>query len=224
MASLKRPMSPCNCGSDYMLKKRSPERWVCGSCDAVLVSRKLPPDPSKCRVCGIPRNGDNFHPRKNLCKQCYNDYNKNWRLANPEHWRNYRHATRKARQEVVRKSISRSPVAFLTYLISTVRRRCRGEQFQKLCTLAKMNPACGNVDIIVDDLVAIWESQAGRCALSGLPMLHELNHLQAISIDRKDSSLGYTKGNVQLVCQWVNKAKGNHSDAEMLAIIDLLKH
>lgn len=61
-------------------------------------------------------------------------------------------------------------------------------------------------------LMGIYNSQKGKCALSGIPMTHIAGHGRIatnISIDRIDSSKGYTKGNVQLVCCALNVAKSN---------------
>ena len=64
-------------------------------------------------------------------------------------------------------------------------------------------------DITVPFLVDLFERQAGRCALSGLPMLtttyiderpdDKRTNPNKLSIDRIDSSRGYTEDNVQLL-------------------------
>lgn len=51
-------------------------------------------------------------------------------------------------------------------------------------------------------------------------MAHRFDDLRSVSIDRKDSSLGYTESNVQLVCRWVNLAKGRFSDIDIRAVLD----
>lgn len=50
-------------------------------------------------------------------------------------------------------------------------------------------------------------------------MLHKTGDLRSVSVDRIDGKYGYTKGNVQLVCQWVNFAKNSRSTEEIQAIL-----
>jgi len=59
-----------------------------------------------------------------------------------------------------------------------------------------------------EDVVALWSAQNGRCALTGIPMTHEVKsnggkplHTN-ISIDRLDTDKGYSPDNVRLVC-WI---------------------
>jgi hypothetical protein len=53
----------------------------------------------------------------------------------------------------------------------------------------------------------LYEKQQGKCALSGLPILFGKN--STASLDRIDSSIGYTNNNVQWTHKNVNKMKGN---------------
>jgi hypothetical protein len=66
--------------------------------------------------------------------------------------------------------------------------------------------------ITLDELVALWDRQIGRCALSGWQLTTKLgsgNVPTNCSIDRIDPSQGYVLGNVQLVCRAVNVAKSD---------------
>lgn len=70
-------------------------------------------------------------------------------------------------------------------------------------------------DLTVDQLVNLWNTQHGRCALTGVLMTH--SHIQDctktnVSIDRIDSNGDYTIANVQLVCCLLNLCKGTLSD------------
>jgi len=71
--------------------------------------------------------------------------------------------------------------------------------------------------------IGLWKSQQGKCAITKMPMTHEFKNLRSISVDRIDSAKGYIVGNIQLVCQWVNLAKGSHSDDEFRKIINEFK-
>lgn len=79
------------------------------------------------------------------------------------------------------------------------------------------------IQISVDYLVTLWDRQEQRCAISGMSMDRRMRSLRCCSIDRIDNSEGYVDGNVQLVCRWVNWAKNNHSNMEIISIINELK-
>ncbi len=84
------------------------------------------------------------------------------------------------------------------------------------------------VTITLDFLMSLLEVQEYKCAISGLKMTH-MKGLKCVSIDRIDSSHGYTENNVQLVCKAMNLAKNVHSNQEMVDFIrsikmDLLKN
>ncbi len=71
--------------------------------------------------------------------------------------------------------------------------------------------------------------QKGLCAISGMKM--EINSdpnrktsapsFNVLSIDRKDSTKGYTKDNIQLVINCINMLKSYHEDYE---INEVIKH
>jgi len=70
-------------------------------------------------------------------------------------------------------------------------------------------------------LEQIWEKQLGKCALTGWVMTMKLGEGVVptnASIDRINSSLGYSKENVQLVCRAANVAKSNLEPELFLAL------
>lgn len=69
--------------------------------------------------------------------------------------------------------------------------------------------------IDVDFLVNLWDSQKGECAITSYPMRFPECSLFSVSVDRIDPSKGYTKDNVQLVCQGINFAKNKYSNQEI---------
>lgn len=83
--------------------------------------------------------------------------------------------------------------------------------------------------VTLDELMDMWSAQDGRCVVSGLVMTWRQGKTQpmSISIDRIDSSVGYTKDNVRLVCYQVNAFKNRWTDEQMftmaLAIIANMK-
>lgn len=74
-------------------------------------------------------------------------------------------------------------------------------------------------DLTFDFLLGLWHGQDGKCAVSHIDMASEsgvrklegVNPL-VVSIDRIDSSKGYTTDNVQLVCFAVNQIKSNFTE------------
>jgi hypothetical protein len=68
-------------------------------------------------------------------------------------------------------------------------------------------------------LKELWELQNGICAISGIEMTTVVFNGRVptnISVDRKDSNIGYTKENVQLVCMAVNQMKNDLSQEELI--------
>lgn len=65
-------------------------------------------------------------------------------------------------------------------------------------------------DLSIDDVADVMDAQRGLCALTGWSIeFPESGHPQSApaSIDRVDSSKGYTLGNIQLVTRHVNMMK-----------------
>lgn len=210
--------------------------WLC-ECVACKAKReirgsdlrrgKLPICGNCCRKCGKTRNEVSFRGNKKICMICdkkriddwrntsgYTDKLCEWRANNPIKKIKYRKAA------MLR--IQSSPYTFLTYVIKQKARWIhdlpslndyRSKQKAK-------RPERFAVTITPEFLHSLWDAQGGLCALSGMPMLHEFNNLRSVSIDRIDSNLGYVPGNVQLVCRWVNLAKGKFSNEQILSVFD----
>lgn len=77
-------------------------------------------------------------------------------------------------------------------------------------------------DISFKYIETLWLNQNGKCALSKMNMTYECReknisrHPFNMSLDRIDSSMGYTKGNVQLICNWVQTAKSDYSQSDFI--------
>ncbi len=69
-------------------------------------------------------------------------------------------------------------------------------------------------------LTDMYTNQNGKCKISNIQMTIKHNDLCSISIDRIDSSNGYIKGNIQLVCRAINLAKQHLPNQ---AIIDFVR-
>lgn len=70
------------------------------------------------------------------------------------------------------------------------------------------------------DLKELWAQQRGLCALSRLPMIWVKGSLLTVSVDRIDNNVGYHRDNIQLVCRWVNVAKGPFGNSSFLSVLD----
>jgi len=64
-------------------------------------------------------------------------------------------------------------------------------------------------DLEIKDIVDCWNNQEQTCAYSGRAMTLKHGELNTVSIERIDSSIGYTKDNTILVCNAVNRMKSN---------------
>ena len=84
---------------------------------------------------------------------------------------------------------------------------------------------CGINTITVDDVLTLKSQQNNICIYSGRTLVWERNHPDKASIDRIDSSKGYTPDNIQLVTHLVNQAKSNlYHDEFMHLISDIYLH
>jgi hypothetical protein len=62
-------------------------------------------------------------------------------------------------------------------------------------------------DITAADLMELWKLQRGRCQYSGVVMTPAVGRPNTLSVERIDSSRGYTRDNVILVCDFANRMK-----------------
>ena len=86
-------------------------------------------------------------------------------------------------------------------------------KLKNLCTKAKLRSNREfDPEVNWEYLFDLWDQQNGLCAYSGLPLSIETNHPHTISLDRIDSSIGYLRGNLQLVSWSVNKMKQDLSE------------
>lgn len=80
---------------------------------------------------------------------------------------------------------------------------------------------------LAEHIVELPKSQSNKCALTGLPLNFSQNsgddQLRP-SADRIDSYGHYQKGNIQIVCKFVNFWKGSQEDGEFRRLLSLLKN
>lgn len=70
----------------------------------------------------------------------------------------------------------------------------------------------------VDDIVKYWEEQRGFCAYSGRQMTLAAGDLATVSIERINSTVGYTPENTILVCQAINRMKSDFGFDDFYAL------
>lgn len=152
-----------------------------------------------CKFCGKIKPLDNFYPNgcfadgvkkyRTRCKSCVLE---KLRIEQPVIYKS------KAEKR------SASPAAFLSGIYNHAAKRKQDLGF----------------DIDIGYLMAVFQQQSGRCALSGVEMTYAAGAGRVstnISIDRIDSSKGYLRGNVQLVCDIVNRMKSDMSETELVS-------
>jgi hypothetical protein len=71
-------------------------------------------------------------------------------------------------------------------------------------------------------MVALSHAETSRCATTGRSLLGLRKIGQKLTVDRIDSSLGYVEGNMQLLAEDLNSAKGNRFEVPQRAINWLL--
>lgn len=72
------------------------------------------------------------------------------------------------------------------------------------------------------DIKNILEESNMVCALSGLPLSDDVGHPHKASIDRKDSELGYTYDNCQVISKTLNYMKRDLPQSEFYRLCSLV--
>lgn len=99
--------------------------------------------------------------------------------------------------------------------VNEYRKTPRGYFSMKLSNAMKRNKTGSNLTL--DEILDVWNSQEGKCALTGLKLeTCQWGTLKA-SIDRIDSKKGYTKENIQIICATLNLMKGVLTNNEFLS-------
>lgn len=72
--------------------------------------------------------------------------------------------------------------------------------------------------LTTDFLHSLWQKQKGKCALTSVDMGFIGQKWLSPSIDRIDSTKGYTEDNVQWVCWRANDAKSNMKNEDFITM------
>jgi hypothetical protein len=76
--------------------------------------------------------------------------------------------------------------------------------------------------VSIQELDAIWQRQAGRCALTGLALSNQKGSPSKASLDRIDSTRPYVADNLQFVCARVNRMKQDAAQDEFVKFCALV--
>lgn len=173
----------------------------------------------RCRVCHESKPLHRFEirgpgRRRACCRDCINArqraeyaakpsrraYLRKWDAQNLEKKRAYgRISYRKARSDLK---------SALTKTLSAKRSYCNRRGIE--------------MTITADDVVDLYNSQGGLCALTGRTLVWGTVGVQrdSLSIDRMDQSAGYVPGNIRLVTYQANFARNAFSDQELFAFCE----
>jgi hypothetical protein len=99
------------------------------------------------------------------------------------------------------------------------RRTLKGTISNKLMS-AKKRARSDKLDFNLTNLFItdLWDKQGGKCAKTGVEMGRIGDGWLSPSLDRIDSSMGYTEDNVQWTCWRYNDAKSNMSDDAFISL------
>jgi len=99
-----------------------------------------------------------------------------------------------------------------------------GQEVTRIAKNKEVEMSALELERYVDQLIT---EQDGLCAISGLPLeFHGAEHDQEMlcSLDRIDSGGHYAEGNLQVVCQFINRWKGASDNSEFSRLVSVLQY
>lgn len=160
---------------------------------------------------GLSRNPDNENGHnyrnphrsyKSDCKPCSASYAREWRKKN----KNYRGSGKLSQYTQEDRKILSCISSKVIGCKSNTRKRNKDIPFE----------------IDRDYVFELYKQQKGLCALSGMELSIEIGSLRGLSIDKINPDKGYVKGNIQLLCWAVNRAKGEINQDEFIQMCRLI--
>lgn len=167
---------------------------------------------AKCKVCSrTGRKKQVVVDGKKQCSKCKKWLTLDWFYRCKITSTGLDSACKKCQVRKTNKTYSYSHSTFLNAMLYGIKnpRTTRGRRL----ALAKDN------QLTEQFIHSLWDRQGGKCAVTGMPMTHERGNGRKwtnASLDRIDSSVGYTEENVRLVCVAINLMKNNMSHDEFL--------
>lgn len=171
-----------------------------------------------CGICQIEKLETAFNRRsrgglRHECKECGKLAKRVWERKNPtavyERSKKQRLDDPAAANSASNRSRRKARVTLVGYLRDVVRikRHTCKKEFMPF-------------DLTTEYLVEIYNSQNGRCALTGRYLTYGNGPVQpnSLSVDRIDHTNGYVEGNVRLVTFQINAARGIWSDEALIEL------
>lgn len=86
-----------------------------------------------------------------------------------------------------------------------------------------------HLDLTLQDIKETWEEQRGICPYLKIPLLlpeedQENDPVRTASLDRKDSTKGYTKDNIQFVSMCMNFMKHTMTEKQMQEALNIIRN
>jgi hypothetical protein len=158
-----------------------------------------------CYTCKLPKDDSEFHNDKNRCESCLKAYRKNYHIKNKEKV----HAQQKEYYENNKDAVLNyqkgyyySNVGKINSIFNTANRRAKKKNIP--------------FDLTKEWIIFKLEEQNYCCALTHIQLVVEQteNYLNPYmpSLDRIDSTKGYTKDNVRIVCAAINLALNEYGE------------
>lgn len=143
------------------------------------------------------------------CKNCMMERHRGWKEENKQHMLDY-----------VREYSSREEVASRKSSARKHRRQESPKWTMQITLRHGLNRRPTDNPATIDDLMAKFVANGGRCALTGIVMTWVKGKVlpTSISLDRIDPDQGYSDKNLRLVCHAINAFRGRMTDEEMLAM------
>jgi len=147
-----------------------------------------------CATCKLAKEEEAFGPdKRNRCRNFKSNYCKDC-------------SNLRSRKRLKEHSNNTNFDFYISRLYYGINDRVKNNKYKKVNVL--------NSNLTKDDLINLFKKQEGKCAISGIEMTYTTGKGTGIipdnvSVDRIDSSKGYSKDNVQLVCSIVNIMKSN---------------
>ncbi len=166
----------------------------------------------RCSKCGATKDPDQFFDRgdgpgkRSECKACSAVALAVYRSENPRPWdpikgKKWRESTYRIRRATL--------LGWVTINVRTRRQQCRKRGIE--------------FTITAEDVLQMYETQGGRCALTGreLKWGPDTNRgSDTMSVDRLDALGPYIRANIRLVTHWANVARQRLSDEELFAFCE----
>ena len=182
---------------------------LCLTCNAEFTTANWDKDK---KYCSNKCYGEDFKLTKKVCNSCGVEKERSQYSQNLNK-KGYVALGRFCKVCIARRVFIKTPDSYINYILRVAKRRAKKKNL--------------DFDLLVSDMQYLYEKQKGLCALTKMKMgytpgLERNNINYNISIDRIDSSKGYTKDNIQLVCASLNNMKMDLKNKHFIQLCKLV--